>query len=261
VQDTATDGHVAYTVILAPATSTDENYDGIDPADVGVTNYDDDPVGPADPESDPPGFDSSGYNEVFVLYKGTVEAISAPYGVTLELTGYVPGEVSYLAIGSDSTQLPGLCFDGTIDEAGETYDLTTPDAGTDLAGGVAVWTGIADCYYADAGWTFAWRNLNTRLILTATLTDGETPVSLVDVTTLSGAWPSAVAVVAPVAGDVWVNLRMEAQAPSSFGGPGAMGTNLVAGQWYAALVLYDNLHTTGEDIVVSEFYPALYYVP
>lgn len=39
--DDIDDGNIAYTIITAPATSSDGNYDGTDPLDVGVTNNDD----------------------------------------------------------------------------------------------------------------------------------------------------------------------------------------------------------------------------
>ncbi|MCY2962326.1 MAG: hypothetical protein NT069_01520, partial [Planctomycetota bacterium] len=45
VNDAVDDGDVAFTITLAPATSTDPCYNGIDPADVDVTNDDDDTAG------------------------------------------------------------------------------------------------------------------------------------------------------------------------------------------------------------------------
>ena len=45
VDDAADDGDVAYTIALAPSVSADPAYNGIDPADVPVTNIDDDGVG------------------------------------------------------------------------------------------------------------------------------------------------------------------------------------------------------------------------
>ncbi len=43
--DLVVDGNVAYTIITAPATSSDANYNGFNPADVSVTNTDDDTAG------------------------------------------------------------------------------------------------------------------------------------------------------------------------------------------------------------------------
>jgi hypothetical protein len=45
VDDATVDGNVAYTIITAPATSTDPNYNGVDASDVAVTNTDDDSAG------------------------------------------------------------------------------------------------------------------------------------------------------------------------------------------------------------------------
>ena len=42
VDDSVNDGNIAYTIVLAAATSSDTNYDGINPSDVSVTNTDDD---------------------------------------------------------------------------------------------------------------------------------------------------------------------------------------------------------------------------
>ncbi|HIK12454.1 MAG TPA: DUF4347 domain-containing protein [Oscillatoriaceae cyanobacterium M33_DOE_052] len=58
VDDLVADGNIAYNIITAPATSTDANYNGINPADVAVTNSDNDtstdivnPVTPSLPPS------------------------------------------------------------------------------------------------------------------------------------------------------------------------------------------------------------------
>ena len=45
VDDTTVDGSVAYTIVTAPAASSDANYSGRDAADVSVTNTDDDVAG------------------------------------------------------------------------------------------------------------------------------------------------------------------------------------------------------------------------
>ena len=45
VNDRLDDGNVAYTIVTAPATSTDATYNGVDASDVAVTNTDDDAVG------------------------------------------------------------------------------------------------------------------------------------------------------------------------------------------------------------------------
>lgn len=45
VDDTISDGNIAYTIVTAPAFSLDRAFDGIDPSDVAVTNYDNEPAG------------------------------------------------------------------------------------------------------------------------------------------------------------------------------------------------------------------------
>jgi hypothetical protein len=45
VDDTLVDGDIAYTIVTAPATSSDAKYNGLNPADVAVTNLDNDPPG------------------------------------------------------------------------------------------------------------------------------------------------------------------------------------------------------------------------
>src|SRR5262249_16706573 len=45
VDDFVDDGDVAYTILTGAATSTDSNYNGLNPADVSVTNTDDDTAG------------------------------------------------------------------------------------------------------------------------------------------------------------------------------------------------------------------------
>lgn len=45
VDDAQADGNVAYAIVLAPATSTDKKYNGMDPADVAVANVDNETAG------------------------------------------------------------------------------------------------------------------------------------------------------------------------------------------------------------------------
>jgi hypothetical protein len=45
VEDTLVDGDIAYTLVTAPATSSDAKYNGLNPADVAATNLDNDPPG------------------------------------------------------------------------------------------------------------------------------------------------------------------------------------------------------------------------
>src|SRR5439155_21622480 len=45
VDDALLDGPIAYTIVTAPAVSTDPNYNGLDTVDVAVTNIDNDQAG------------------------------------------------------------------------------------------------------------------------------------------------------------------------------------------------------------------------
>jgi len=45
VDDLLADGNVAYTILTAAASSGDANYSGLNPADVSVTNQDNDTAG------------------------------------------------------------------------------------------------------------------------------------------------------------------------------------------------------------------------
>ena len=45
VNDAVADGNQSYTIVTAPASSSDPGYNGLDPADVSVTNTDDDAAG------------------------------------------------------------------------------------------------------------------------------------------------------------------------------------------------------------------------
>ena len=60
VNDALDDGNVAYTIVTAPATSTDAIYNGVNAADVAVTNTDDDAVGHHGDADDGPDDDRSG---------------------------------------------------------------------------------------------------------------------------------------------------------------------------------------------------------
>ncbi|MFO0889085.1 MAG: cohesin domain-containing protein [Isosphaeraceae bacterium] len=56
VDDAVEDGNVAYSIVLGPAVSNDSAYNGLNPADVGVTNTDDDTFQVASITATPTGF-------------------------------------------------------------------------------------------------------------------------------------------------------------------------------------------------------------
>ena len=60
VNDALDDGNIAYTIVTAPATSTDVTYNGVNAGDVAVTNTDDDAVGHHGHPDDGPDDDRGG---------------------------------------------------------------------------------------------------------------------------------------------------------------------------------------------------------
>jgi hypothetical protein len=62
VDDSAVDGNVLYSIITSPASSSDANYNGIDPSDISLTNSDDDVAGPVDPSTGLKTFWETQYN-------------------------------------------------------------------------------------------------------------------------------------------------------------------------------------------------------
>jgi Calx-beta domain len=88
VDDPLDDGDQTYTIALAPATSDDPTYDGIDPTDVTVTNVDD----------EAPGFVVTPMSGLITSEAGasdsfTVVLISAPTApVTVQVSSSDPGE-------------------------------------------------------------------------------------------------------------------------------------------------------------------------
>ncbi len=85
VDDIALDGNVAYSIVTAAATSADTNYDGLDPADVSVTNTDN--------EIPPPGVinviplaglvtSEDGQTATFTIALGTVPTADVSIGLT-----------------------------------------------------------------------------------------------------------------------------------------------------------------------------------
>ncbi|HEY5936849.1 MAG TPA: Calx-beta domain-containing protein [Kofleriaceae bacterium] len=88
VDDPLDDGDQGYTIVLAPTTSTDPGYVGIDPDDVDVTNIDDESPGfVVSPESGLITTEAGGTDEF------TVALVSAPTAdVTISVTSSDPGE-------------------------------------------------------------------------------------------------------------------------------------------------------------------------
>ncbi|MDZ4729818.1 MAG: hypothetical protein SH820_07740 [Xanthomonadales bacterium] len=87
VNDDIDDGDVIYSIITAAATSADSNYQGINPADVSVTNLDDDTAGIE------VSLASGDTGEIGTTATFTIELDSEPtHDVTIELSSSDPSE-------------------------------------------------------------------------------------------------------------------------------------------------------------------------
>lgn len=86
-QDAAVDGNIAYTIITGVAASLDPGYDGLDPADVGATNLDDET---------PPGVSVTAIDPATMPAGGSIE-------VTITGSGFVAGATPTLENGTGPT--------------------------------------------------------------------------------------------------------------------------------------------------------------
>lgn len=101
VNDALTDGDIAYTIVLAPATSADAGYNRLDPADVAVTNLDD----------DIPGFIIAPPSDLIVSELGDTDT------TTIRLTVPPTAPVTVAIMSSDLTE-------GTVSPASLTFTPT-----------------------------------------------------------------------------------------------------------------------------------------
>jgi len=88
VDDFVADGNIAYTAVLAAATSADGNYNGMDPADVAVTNNDD----------DSPGFTIS------AISGATTELGAGTATFTVTLASQPTADVTIPVVSADTTE-------------------------------------------------------------------------------------------------------------------------------------------------------------
>ena len=112
VDDPSVDGDIAYTIVTAAAMSSDSNYDGLESADVSVSNQDDDTA-------------SLSINDVSVV-EGTGANTTATFTVTLDAP--VDGGVSVAFISMDgSAMAPGdySTVAGTLDFLGNAGEAQT----------------------------------------------------------------------------------------------------------------------------------------
>src|SRR5439155_273375 len=82
VDDFGVDGAVAYTVVTAAATSTDGSYNGLNPADVAVTNTDDDAAGITVPPTSGLTTTEGGWTATFTVLLTSQPAANVTIGLS-----------------------------------------------------------------------------------------------------------------------------------------------------------------------------------
>ena len=252
VDDVLVDGNQSYLIITDAASSLDPVYDGMNPTDVFAINEDDDSSGITIPADEPPGF-------VAPMITGTL--MGKGTGKTFDYNAFDLGQTSFLVWGPSSISLPGLAFDGAVDEIGE--ELVYDAGQSDLANGVIVWTGSTDIYYLNSSWAWTTWTIGTRM--TVTVTEDGVPAALSDVAGYAGLLPSNIVAVQQVDEDFETNLLLEAQIPNNFVfiNTDPFGAGAAAGDYVPAVDLFDELHTDPlyDNFVISNFGFGFYYTP
>ncbi len=128
VDDSFIDGNVPYTVVLGAASSTDTNYNGLNPADVSLTNNDDDTANTliVDTISDAADGDTTSIvalmaskgadgkislREAILATNATANGIGGPDRIHFNITGAGPHTINVLSALPNITQ--ALSIDGT----------------------------------------------------------------------------------------------------------------------------------------------------
>jgi Ca2+-binding RTX toxin-like protein len=133
VDDALADGDIAYRIVTAPATSTDLQYDGVDAADVSLTNADNE-------VSSVRAFDGS--------YSGSYSGTASGFGVVVPVSGGVAFTVSNGVI---TVTAPGP-GSGTVAPSGEArFGAAGGSVGNcTFTGSIVVSAGVAS---AQGGWS------------------------------------------------------------------------------------------------------------
>ncbi len=128
VDDTINDGDQDYTVLLAPAVSTDTNYNGRDPEDVSATNVDNEGTPVVTLVLDPASITEGG-SARFTLSANPAPAAAMTVSVTVTETG------RFAARGETGARSVTLGTGGTA-----SFTVATEDDGTDEADGAIIAT-------------------------------------------------------------------------------------------------------------------------
>ena len=136
VNDSDADGDTEFTIVSAPAVSSDAEYNGIDPSDVTVTNIDDETAGVSVLPTSGLSTTESGTTATF-----TITLHSAPSGdVAVALSSSATDEVT--------VSPPSVTFTSTNWSAGQTVTVTGVDD-SDLDGAQPFTVVTAPCVSAD----------------------------------------------------------------------------------------------------------------
>lgn len=185
------------------------------------------------PTSPPPGGVMVTYSDPSQRQIGGAGGLDAAY------SNFDFGQFQTLYWGAAEAGAVGFAFDGTINALSETmsFDL----AQSDLANGLARWTGAASItYWTGSAWTSS--VLSTRFTISVT-NPSNNPIPMVQASQVGISGSGAVIT---VTGNFTANLLFEAYY----------------GSWQPTLDLFDSLHTLSslDGQVQSEFSDAFYYI-
>ena len=230
VDDTVADGDQTYTIELAAATSTDPNYDGLNPADVSVINTDNDVVSTGITLTVQPNTLGEGGSATDVTVTATLNGSPVPTAttVTLSLGGVAVNGTDY------SATAPTITIAARAAAGTATFSITpTDDAEVEGAETIVV-SGMATGGFS-----------GTVTPVTVTLTDNDAAalpavsISAVNASVAEGADATftVTAATAP-ASDVTVNVNVvDNGAFASAGDTGARTVTIVMGTTTATLTV------------------------
>ena len=114
VHDDVIDGPVGYTIVTAPAVSTDATYSGLNPADVSVTNADDDATTVSLTATDPTGSEPGTDDGLFTVRLDGGQ-LAPPGGITVNysVSGTAAAGADYVSLGG-SVLIPAGASSATI---------------------------------------------------------------------------------------------------------------------------------------------------
>ena len=147
VDDDINDGDQAYTVVLAPAKSTDANYSGMDPDDVSATNAEDETTPTVTLALSPSSIAESGSGNVARVTARLSGASSAATRVTVSAAAVSPavsGDFTLssnkvLTIAAGATTSTGVVTITAVDN-----DVDAPDKTVTVSGAASGGNGVAD---------------------------------------------------------------------------------------------------------------------